>query len=403
VTQALAPTPAAAEPSRAALRTPAAGGGAPGFDGMLREQLAAPPGKADAAAAQPPAGDPASLPGEERRAAAPEAAAPDAEMAEAAEPGAGVPGTAVPGAGALPPRTPALPGQGGLALPAPAGGPAPAGPVAESTPAAAPLPAPPQAPGTPPPGAAGAGTPLQRSSVARSGQEPRPGPAGAGATAPAAPAIAASRAAPAPAAGLAPELRPEAFSETLSALAGEPAPATRAGAASPAGAAAASPAGAMVPGPLPLPPAAPPLAQALPGLDTPLADPDWGAAIGARLVWAAARGVQGASIALNPPELGPLTLSLAVNEDEASVSFVSSHAAVRDAIEAALPRLRELFASEGMVLGEVDVSAGDGRAGSGRDGDGGRSPGARTGAGARQEIPAPGAARHGDGLVDTFA
>lgn len=146
-----------------------------------------------------------------------------------------------------------------------------------------------------------------------------------------------------------------------------------------------------------------PRSDALPPALPPVDDPQWGAALGARLVWSAAHGTHSASIALNPPELGPVNVSLTLGEDEARVSFVSQHLAVRDAIEAALPRLRELFADGGLLLGEVDISTGGDRSGAQRDPAADTHP--RTAARAEPET-APGASaavRLADGLVDTFA
>ena len=74
------------------------------------------------------------------------------------------------------------------------------------------------------------------------------------------------------------------------------------------------------------------------------------------------------------------------------------------ALQCTLPRLRELFADGGIVLNDVDISAGDGR----RGGSGDRNPqdpGAAPGTGSRAaaEAPAVAAPRLADGLVDTFA
>jgi flagellar hook-length control protein FliK len=63
-----------------------------------------------------------------------------------------------------------------------------------------------------------------------------------------------------------------------------------------------------------------------------------------------------AELRLNPPELGPLEVSLNVNSDEVSVSFQAQHAATREAVENALPRLREMLAQNGLTLANADVS-----------------------------------------------
>jgi flagellar hook-length control protein FliK len=42
--------------------------------------------------------------------------------------------------------------------------------------------------------------------------------------------------------------------------------------------------------------------------------------------------------------------------DKATLAFASQHAAVRDALESALPRLREMFAQNGLDIVDVNVS-----------------------------------------------
>jgi hypothetical protein len=111
-----------------------------------------------------------------------------------------------------------------------------------------------------------------------------------------------------------------------------------------------------------------PSSLALPlAVDTPLSNPNWGNVMSARLVWGATQGMQTASIEINPRELGPISVNLRVAGDEASITFVSQHALVREAVEAALPRLRELFSGDGINLGDVDISSGEGRSGHGDD------------------------------------
>ena len=88
-----------------------------------------------------------------------------------------------------------------------------------------------------------------------------------------------------------------------------------------------------------------------------VAAPGWDRAVGEKVVWMAGQHLQVAELHLNPPELGPLQITLTVNNDLASAQFVSQHAAVRDAIEAAMPRLREMLAEGGITLGNANVSA----------------------------------------------
>ena len=95
-------------------------------------------------------------------------------------------------------------------------------------------------------------------------------------------------------------------------------------------------------------------------LRTPINVSGWDAGLGKTLVWMAQGKHALAELRLNPPELGPLKIVIALGGDdgrEARVAFASPHAAVRDAIEAAMPRLREMMADSGISLGQTAVSA----------------------------------------------
>lgn len=92
------------------------------------------------------------------------------------------------------------------------------------------------------------------------------------------------------------------------------------------------------------------------GIEHPLNSPDWGKALGSRLVWMADAKSPVAQLRLNPPHLGPLEVRVSMDGDNASVSFSSHHAPVREAIEAAMPRLREILGENGITLTQADVS-----------------------------------------------
>lgn len=83
----------------------------------------------------------------------------------------------------------------------------------------------------------------------------------------------------------------------------------------------------------------------------------WPEAFGERVVWMARQDSQTAQLSLNPPQLGPIHISLDLSGDQASAVFVSPHAEVRQAIEEALPRLREMLADTGIQLGNANVGA----------------------------------------------
>ncbi|WON73611.1 flagellar hook-length control protein FliK [Nitrosospira sp. Is2] len=158
--------------------------------------------------------------------------------------------------------------------------------------------------------------------------------------------------------------------------------------------------------------AAPAPAIGLPGdiasLEPRLGAAGWDNALGQKVLWMVSQQQQVAELNLNPPDLGPLQVVLSIDKDEANATFVSQHADVRQALEAALPRLREMMAESGITLNSATVShegarqhsgfERQGRPGGGR---GGGGHDARTGAlaGTSRIAIEPGRSR----LVDTFA
>lgn len=82
----------------------------------------------------------------------------------------------------------------------------------------------------------------------------------------------------------------------------------------------------------------------------------WDGAIADRVMWMAQGDQQFARLKLSPPNLGPLEVRVTINQDQASVSFIAQHAAVREALEAAMPRLREMFDQSSLQLVRADVS-----------------------------------------------
>lgn len=89
---------------------------------------------------------------------------------------------------------------------------------------------------------------------------------------------------------------------------------------------------------------------------TAVTQPAWGDEFSQKITWIATQRNQSAELHLNPPQLGPLDVVLKISGDQASAIFTSPHAAVRDAIEQALPKLREMLADSGITLGNATVS-----------------------------------------------
>lgn len=90
-------------------------------------------------------------------------------------------------------------------------------------------------------------------------------------------------------------------------------------------------------------------------LEAPIRSQSFPAEFSDKVVWLAGRQSQWADMSLNPPQLGAIEVRLSLTGGEAGAQFFSPHPAVRDAIEAALPRLRELMAQAGIALGDAQV------------------------------------------------
>ena len=120
----------------------------------------------------------------------------------------------------------------------------------------------------------------------------------------------------------------------------------------------------------------------------------------------ASRNIQAAEIRLSPAELGPLQVRVSVNEGAVEVAFGASSALTREALELAMPRLKELLSESGLELAGATVRD-DGVAGRSQD----DSSKAQTEAERDEDLVAVDAdAGSGDGpqpakpqgLVDTF-
>lgn len=152
---------------------------------------------------------------------------------------------------------------------------------------------------------------------------------------------------------------------------------------------------------------------AIPGTATPLSSPQWASDFGRQFVNIAqnsSNGIQIAELRLDPPELGPLRITINLSDSVAHASFVSPHAMVRQTVENALPQLQQLLAQAGISLGDTSVND-QSQAGQSSDGDnsnrqaGGNRAGVSGGLSAEGVTDASNIARKlsPDALVDTFA
>jgi flagellar hook-length control protein FliK len=83
----------------------------------------------------------------------------------------------------------------------------------------------------------------------------------------------------------------------------------------------------------------------------------WDNQVSQRIVYMVGKE-QAATLTLNPPDLGPVQIVLNVSNDQATVAFSAEQLEVRQALENALPRLREMMSESGIALSNATVDAG---------------------------------------------
>jgi len=88
----------------------------------------------------------------------------------------------------------------------------------------------------------------------------------------------------------------------------------------------------------------------------PFGRPAWSQGMGKQILWMVNQNISSAEIRLNPAHLGPVEVRLEINDDQITVALSSRHAVVREAMEMALPKLREMFDGNGLSLADTDIS-----------------------------------------------
>lgn len=135
----------------------------------------------------------------------------------------------------------------------------------------------------------------------------------------------------------------------------------------------------------------------------------WRDEMGQKLTWMISNNRQQAELILNPPQLGRIEVTLTLDGPQASASFTSPHAAVREALEDSMAHLRQVLADAGVTLGQTHVGSGP------RHESGAMNPGNQRSAFGRMEHASQGtvlvdpagftlpAFARGRGMVDIFA
>ena len=88
----------------------------------------------------------------------------------------------------------------------------------------------------------------------------------------------------------------------------------------------------------------------------PIDSPDFAQAFGVQVSVLARDGVHEAQLQLNPAEMGPVSVQIAMDGERAHIDFGAQAAATRAAIEASLPELAAALRDAGLTLSGGGVS-----------------------------------------------
>lgn len=94
----------------------------------------------------------------------------------------------------------------------------------------------------------------------------------------------------------------------------------------------------------------------IPAMNQPVNSPGWNKELGEKVVWMFNKTIPSAEVRLNPQHLGPISIKLDVSQDQASIAFTAQNAVVKEALEQALPKLREMLSTQQLNLTEVTVN-----------------------------------------------
>jgi len=112
----------------------------------------------------------------------------------------------------------------------------------------------------------------------------------------------------------------------------------------------------------PAPAAAAQLPPQVASVSTPVGQPAWNHEIATQVSWLATQRVQSAELRVQPPELGPVHVSIRMDANEASVVLAAPHADTRQALETAIPVLRDMLETRGIALSNASIGDGQGGA-----------------------------------------
>lgn len=92
-------------------------------------------------------------------------------------------------------------------------------------------------------------------------------------------------------------------------------------------------------------------------VSTPVATQGWTEEVAQKVSWTAHNGNGRAELVLTPAHMGRIEVSIHIHGDQASATFIAANAHAREALQDAMPQLREVLSNAGIQLGQANVSA----------------------------------------------
>ena len=83
---------------------------------------------------------------------------------------------------------------------------------------------------------------------------------------------------------------------------------------------------------------------------------EWNQELGSKIAWMTSQNISSADIKLNPEHLGPISIRIDMQNDQANISFTAFNSGVKELLEASIPKLREMLGSQQLNLADVNVA-----------------------------------------------
>lgn len=83
---------------------------------------------------------------------------------------------------------------------------------------------------------------------------------------------------------------------------------------------------------------------------------EWNQELGSKIAWMTSQNISSADIKLNPEHLGPISIRIDMQNDQANISFTALNSGVKELLEASIPKLREMLGSQQLNLADVNVA-----------------------------------------------